>query len=251
MGSWYKQNKTEQNISECYNTDGEQVIPSRGTVLSLFRSTFGSHSGLGSSNNCPKKTCLAASVTVCCCRRIFLLTSVILSAFWPDASFSAATSSSPASALLDNSPSIWRWVTTTTGEKKKKKLLPRGHRTARKSVQVLVTLFPTWKFVRFFFLLLFIPHFWVVHSSPSVTSNEARSTKRRGTEGGGEGGTPARGSDCAVRSSGWPRKKKKKNKKRRKKQTTMQCMANVVPQQSWWGTHGVHCEHGGRGQVSF
>lgn len=57
-GSQYKQNKTEQNISRCYNTDGEQVIPSRGTILSLSRSRFGSHSGLGSSNDCPKKKCV-------------------------------------------------------------------------------------------------------------------------------------------------------------------------------------------------
>lgn len=49
-----KQNRTKY-FSKCYNTDGEQVIPSRGTILSLFRSRFGSHSGLGSSNKCPKK----------------------------------------------------------------------------------------------------------------------------------------------------------------------------------------------------
>lgn len=49
-----KQNRTKY-FSKCYNTDGEQVIPSRGTILSLSRSRFGSHSGLGSSNKCPKK----------------------------------------------------------------------------------------------------------------------------------------------------------------------------------------------------
>lgn len=78
--------------------------------------------------------------------------------------FPAATSSSPASALLDNSPSIWRWVTTTTGEEKKTKTCSAGSRVCSSLPHVAshVEVCPFF-FLSFFFHLspisgLFTPH---------------------------------------------------------------------------------------------
>ena len=86
----------------CKNTVDEQVIPSCGAILSHFRSEWRG-----------RRSAAKTSVQKCGCSPLTCFTSVILLTF--DLIFPLPPPHpSPASALVDNTPSIWRWRTTHT-----------------------------------------------------------------------------------------------------------------------------------------
>lgn len=108
----------------------------------------------------------------------FLLTSVILSAFWPGTSFFRRQLQLSSKCPLDNSPSIWRWLTTTTGEGKRN-FFCRVTEPPVSLFKFSSRCFPRGSLSVFFFFF----YFCNVDSSPSVMSNEARRRRRGELEG--------------------------------------------------------------------
>ncbi len=166
----------------CKNTVDEQVIPSCGAILSHFRSGRRGHLvtywGFRSQNMCPKMW-LPSFDLFDLCHPLDL---------WPQPIIFPlpAPRPSPASALLDNTPSIWRWRTTRTCTVKQLisgKELSSISCGSETSVFFCFFFFFLWTFVHFFtpeysfFTMYYVHQSWVGRS---------------------RGGTLAWGSECDV-----------------------------------------------------
>ena len=190
----------------CKNTVDEQVIPSCGAILSHSRSEWRG-----------RRSAAKTSVQKCGRSPLTRFTSVILLTF--DLIFPLPPPHpSPASALLDNTPSIWRWRTTHTCTVKQ---LLSGKEPSSISCGSSVCFFFVFMCERLSTFFLFF--FFTPGRSFFTTSIEA------GLRGqGGGGGTLAWGSECDVSVAGL-------------RPTSLEhtCMQTSNPHQSWWGTHGV------------
>lgn len=193
----------------CKNTVDEQVIPSCRAILSHFRSGWRGHLvtywGFSSQNKCPKMWLPSFDLFDLCHPLDH----------WPQPiTYLPPPQPSPASALLDNTPSIWRWRTTHTCTVKQL-LSGKEYSSISCGSETSVFLFHFFVCERLFtffipgcsfFTMYYVHQNWVERSW---------------------GGALAWGSVWHF------------SYRAKANLTKTNMHANVNPHQSWWGTHGI------------
>lgn len=157
------------------------------------------------------------SVQKCCCPLLTFLTSVILltlNLIIPLPS----PHPSPASALLDNTPSIWRWRTTHTCTVKTTSIRERT------VLYLLWVLFFSFCLVFSFYMWTFV-HLFFFYTREFVLYYVLRPSKL---------GWEVKGRDSCVRIGVW-----RFSYRAKANLTKTHVHANVNPHRSWWGTHGI------------
>lgn len=192
----------------CKNTVDGQVIPSCWTILSHFKSGWRGRptEGPSSQNKCPIN---AAALLWPFSTSVILLTFDPIFPPPPPHPFQA-------SALIDNTPSIWRWRTTHTGTVKQLS----GKETAFYLLWVLCFLF-----VFLLFMFLYVNLCSRFYNRVFILFYVSRPLRL---------GWGVKGRDSCVRIRVWHF-----SYRANANLTKTHMHANVNPHQNWWGMHGI------------